>query len=518
MYTYKYAAVIGIDGMGSFNRLTDTPWMDVLFDEGAVTYDALSMDPTISAQNWGAMLVGADPIVHGMTNGSISQNENLNEDLPSVFKLIRAAYPDAPLASVCNWDPINFGIIENGLGVDKRTGPDDAAVCDEIIDALAAKPKFLFVQFDDVDGAGHGSDYGSERHLEQIRFTDDLVGKVVDEYKRLDMFDETLFIVIADHGGIRRGHGGYSDEEKYVFFGVAGKGVKKGEIAPCCTKDVAAIVLTALGVPVPAYDPDGFSSQVPAGIFEGIGDDYIQPDVKSYDRQGLPSKKYDAPDGLGTVFADRVGLCLFFDMSLDDETRKHRLLECSRVKFYNDGFRGSWAEFGRTGCVMTPTGLLGSSFSVAFWAEPQNLSVEYMGLAVCGNKTLIWERRFEKGFNINLRNHGVNVKIGKGDDEWEYITPFPGDGYKGMFHTVISFDFDKKTVSTFFNFKRIQTVSVTDDYLSCIDNGSYLFIGDDCMERFNRTRGATLRLDDFIVFRGAFADGDAEKLKEYYDL
>ena len=108
---YKYCAVLGVDGMGRYNEAANTPRLDELFANGATTFDALSMDPTISAENWGAMLLGATPVVHGLTNGWISQNEYTNRDLPSVFTQLRRVYPEAYLASVCNWNPINHGIV-----------------------------------------------------------------------------------------------------------------------------------------------------------------------------------------------------------------------------------------------------------------------------------------------------------------------------------------------------------------------------------------------------------------------
>ena len=119
MTGYKYVAVIGIDGMGKFNSQTDTPNFDRIFKKGAVAWSAISQNPTISAQNWGAMLLGATPLVHKLTNGSISNEPYTNDALPSVFKMIRKSDPDCYLASVCNWNPINHGIVENSIGVEK---------------------------------------------------------------------------------------------------------------------------------------------------------------------------------------------------------------------------------------------------------------------------------------------------------------------------------------------------------------------------------------------------------------
>ena len=144
MESYSHVAVIGIDGMGNFNFQTVTPNLDRIFAKGAVNRAALSMNPTISAENWGAMLLGATPLVHKLTNGRVSNEKYTNDALPSVFRIIREADPDCYLASVVNWNPINHGIVEDGFGVDKRTAPNDSELTDIIVECVARKPKFLF--------------------------------------------------------------------------------------------------------------------------------------------------------------------------------------------------------------------------------------------------------------------------------------------------------------------------------------------------------------------------------------
>ena len=161
---YDYVAVIGVDGMGNFNSKANTPNIDRIFENGAQNFYGLSMLPTVSAQNWGGMLLGASPAVHTLTNGYISQFEHDLPHLPSVFKRIRKAYPDAFLASYVNWNPINHGLIEHNLDVEFGTDGNDGVLTEKIIPAIMKKPKFLFVQFDNVDGAGHRNDYGREGH------------------------------------------------------------------------------------------------------------------------------------------------------------------------------------------------------------------------------------------------------------------------------------------------------------------------------------------------------------------
>jgi len=46
-----------------------------------------------------------------------------------------------------------------------------------------------------------------------------------------------------------------------------GKTVKKGTIPKMNIRDLAAIVLYALGIPAPEFDINGWTSQIPHGLF-----------------------------------------------------------------------------------------------------------------------------------------------------------------------------------------------------------------------------------------------------------
>jgi len=209
-----------------------------------------------------------------LTNGVVSSTPYpVDSPFPSLFRRIREAMPEAELGSYCDWNPITFGIVENNIGVSHDTAHDDELtpiICNYIREK---KPDFLFIQMDSVDGAGHANGYGTQNHLKRIHEVDVLVNDVYTAACDAGIIDDTLFIVIADHGGTNPGtgkgsHGGWTDEEKYVTFAAAGKGVNHAQLGDMNIRDLAAIVLYALGIDVPAIDESGWTAQIPEGLFD----------------------------------------------------------------------------------------------------------------------------------------------------------------------------------------------------------------------------------------------------------
>ena len=138
-------------------------------------------------------------------------------------------------------------------------------ICDYI---KAKKPTFLFIQMDSVDGAGHKYGYGTAQHLQRIHEVDVLVNDIHEAVRDAGILNDTLFLVIADHGGQGCSHGGWTDSEKYVTFAASGKGIQHTAIDEMNIRDLAAIVLYALGIDAPAFDESGWTAQIPAGLWE----------------------------------------------------------------------------------------------------------------------------------------------------------------------------------------------------------------------------------------------------------
>ena len=125
-------------------------------------------------------------------------------------------------------------------------------------------PEMLFMQLDRTDSAGHAHGYGTAPYLEQIAVSDSLVGLVVDAIKDAGAFDESLIVVLSDHGGKDKSHGSNHPDCMSTFWGCRGPGVVKGgEVNEMNIMDTAPIVARALGL----TPPDGWDGRIPAGIF-----------------------------------------------------------------------------------------------------------------------------------------------------------------------------------------------------------------------------------------------------------
>ena len=365
--TYQRVLIVGIDGMGAFNRFADTPNIDRVFARGAVTHTALAAKPTISTACWTTMLTGAIPEVHGLIHSLVPPA------VPTIFRLVKDAFPDAETAVFSGWSPIANEIVAPGGGADTLDAGDDDALCERILAYLDDHdPTLLFVQLDHVDGAGHTTGYGSRGHLDAIAHADEQFGQIYAKYEARGLLDDTLVIVTADHGGtVHCSHGDWSDGERFVFFGAAGKNVLHGEIGAICQRDYPAIVLHALGITPPPFAADGYAAQMPTGIFPDAGTDDrkpVYPVFSPYIPQKRTQPGPDSPEYIGTFLnPERIRFWLTFENGTEDVTHNcTTTVESGIIKTYNNGFVGKSGEFG-AGILRIDGMTHGDVFSFAFW-------------------------------------------------------------------------------------------------------------------------------------------------------
>ena len=510
--TYKYVVVLGVDGAGAFFEKASTPFIDSIFDEGAITYDMLSENPTISAQCWGAMLHGVTSEVHGLTNSIVAATPYPTDSrFPSVFRVIRENDPDATLASFSHWNPINVGIIEDGLGVHKDTASTDKELTQKIVAYVKEQvPTFLFVQFDDVDAAGHANGYGTPTHLNKISEIDTYIADIYDIYDKLAVLEETLFIVTADHGGSGTSHGGLSDGEKYVMFAATGETVKAGEIEDMEIRDTAAVVLYALG-----YDlPDTWTALVPSGLFEGVEaierPVWVDKESPRY-HETQPTPEIGSDKYITTLLPDvTLKTYLTFDGSVEDDMGGS-VTAHDKLYFVENGYFGQSVAID-DGYISLDNYKPGKdSFTLGFWIKT---SGSVSDPPILSNKN--WASGYNAGFVLVLRD-GANIcfNAGNGSSRLDFNYPLPEDYRTGWMHVLLIADREAGTVSLCYDFGKLSTLKIPDALRqSTFDALASLNIGQDGTGSYDKKLAA--ELDELMIFEGALTQEQITTLASYY--
>jgi phosphopentomutase len=127
----------------------------------------------------------------------------------------------------------------------------------------------VFVQLDHIDAAGHRYGYGSRAYLEQIAQHDLFVGAIVEAIRDAGWVEDSLILLVSDHGGHWRMHGTRDPRDMTIIWGCRGPRIARGhEIeGEVNIMDTAAVVAQSLGLsPPPAWE-----ARVPPGVFSDLG-------------------------------------------------------------------------------------------------------------------------------------------------------------------------------------------------------------------------------------------------------
>ena len=509
-YLYKRVVLIGVDGGGTFFRDTDTPCIDEIFEDGAISYNVLTSNPTISAQCWGSMLHGVTPGAHRLTNAIVGERAYpADSPYPSVFRVIRENNPDATLASFTHWYPINIGIIEDGLGVHKDTATD-APLTEKICDYVKKNdPTLLFVQFDEVDHAGHTAGYGTKAHLDQITATDELIGKIYDTYDEMGYLEDTLFMVTADHGGIGKSHGGLSDAEKYVMLAATGKTVENGEIIDMEIRDCPSVILYALGY----EQPDSWTGRVPSGLFEGVeaGERPVSGEGIG-DHVNVDTPKRGSGNYITDVLGkDRVLAYLPMDGDAMDEVGDFYTEEHGKLYFV-EGYFGEGVRLDDGFISLTDYEVGKDSFSVSLWMNTGGVEADPV---LFSNKN--WGSGSLPGYVLSLRNGDIKFNAGDGTNRMDLESMLPENPFDRWVHVLLIVDREAGEVKIIYDFSIIDSMPIPDSLINdSFDSFPVLNIGEDGTGSLGLKLSAIL--DEFVLIDGALTDAEIAALAEHYGM
>ncbi|WP_395750137.1 alkaline phosphatase family protein [Prosthecobacter sp.] len=196
--------------------------------------------PTISGPGWSTLLTGVFANKHGVLGNGEKFKKGNFQSFPHFFRRLRESKPNPWLGSVVGdtWPEVNSILIPlSGEMLTSRTTTvpseqdeeqgktrrlNDGNVAKEAVRCLEMDdPDVLFLHFLDVDHAGHQFGFGpaSDPYIKTLQRLDSHLGAVLEAMKKRPRFTEEswLIVVMTDHGGIKKSHGGQTPEERDIF-------------------------------------------------------------------------------------------------------------------------------------------------------------------------------------------------------------------------------------------------------------------------------------------------------------
>ncbi|WP_040212939.1 alkaline phosphatase family protein [Clostridium polynesiense] len=268
-YPYKRTLIIGIDGTGNafypnapyygnstIDTVRSTPFINSLFEKGAVTHNSMVDMPSNSAPGWIAALHGysfyeADSKYQIINETAESKPYPSDSPYPSIFKIAKQEQPNRRAASFSNWSGINTGIIENNIGAEFFSGKDDE-VTSQLIDYIksgkAKESSMLYVHLNDVDYAGHTAGWFGDEFYKALTAKDKNVKDIVNAMEEANLLEDSLIILTTDHGGRDMGHGNEHPETMTTFISFYGPTIPSNKLLDGGKqKDIPTIISKAMG-------------------------------------------------------------------------------------------------------------------------------------------------------------------------------------------------------------------------------------------------------------------------------
>jgi predicted AlkP superfamily pyrophosphatase or phosphodiesterase len=246
------------------------PVLKKLVKEGAGTWAAQTITPSITLPAHTSMLTGVPAEIHHITWNDWRPTKGI-VGVSTIFAAAKQAGRSTAMfagkekfrhllqpntVDEFYYDRSNAVVVlksDNGDKVVKKEG----CIFAKMVATNAAnyivknKPDLCFVHFTDPDTVGHEFGWGSPEQIKAFADVDAALGIIRRAIQQAGIARHSIIIITADHGGHGKGHVLGTPEDKTIPWIAWGQGVKKHFTitAPVNTCDTAATALWLLDVP-----------------------------------------------------------------------------------------------------------------------------------------------------------------------------------------------------------------------------------------------------------------------------
>jgi predicted AlkP superfamily pyrophosphatase or phosphodiesterase len=239
--TAKHLVFIGLDGWGGvYVPKANMPTVKRMMSRGAWSLDAQSVMPSSSWPNWSSIFYGAPP------------EQRNTENFPSIFTLIKSNKQTAKQVLFYEWTDLQK--ICSNETAEKREISSNIKSAKKIAAYITEqKPFFTAVVFDAPDHAGHSKGWGSKEYYDKLKEMDGLIAIIEQAVKSAGIYDDTVFVLSADHGGSDFVHGLDNPAHRKIPAVFYGNGIKKGFriLSPINIYDITPTMAVLMGMDIP---------------------------------------------------------------------------------------------------------------------------------------------------------------------------------------------------------------------------------------------------------------------------
>ena len=237
----RHLVFIGLDGWGgAYLPKADMATVKRMMAGGASSLDTRCVMPSNSWPNWTSLFSGTPP------------ESRYPGNFPTIFTVPGNGGEAGSAVLFYEWGQLS------------AICPDDAAEKREIVSDMESaqkiaayitekKPVFTAVVFDEPDGAGHSKRWGSKAYYAKLAELDGFVAVIEQAIKDAGIYDDTVFVLSADHGGVFWGHGFNGPRQRKIPLVIYGAGIKGGYVIPSPVSicDIAPTMAVILGLETP---------------------------------------------------------------------------------------------------------------------------------------------------------------------------------------------------------------------------------------------------------------------------
>ncbi|XP_011404473.1 PREDICTED: uncharacterized protein LOC105313051 [Amphimedon queenslandica] len=141
----------------------------------------------------------------------------------------RKQNPLLKVAVVYSWAWIRHFVSSQTVDWSHNCKGNDKECIEKLIEFISeGSPQLSFLHLDSIDSTAHLHGFGSQQYYTVLKKVDSYIGQLLEALQESNKLNTTLIMITSDHGGYRKYHGHFNEENIFIPALFLGPGVRRG--------------------------------------------------------------------------------------------------------------------------------------------------------------------------------------------------------------------------------------------------------------------------------------------------